>query len=264
MESFSDSGILIRAAFFGLLLALIIAAEFRSPRRALHLPRSRRWPSNLGLGALNILLLRLVFPFLGVSLAMQVEEVHWGLFHLLNLPGWLNFIASVLLLDLLIWAQHRLFHRSNLLWRLHRMHHADPDFDTTTAVRFHTFEAVLSMVIKSAAILALGVDPLAFLTFEVLLSSTSLFNHANLKIPAQLDHYLRWILVTPDMHRVHHSRLPDELNSNFGFNLPWWDRMFGTYRDQPALGHGEMEIGLDVFADVKDQQIDKLLLQPFR
>ncbi len=264
METFSDSGILIRAALFCLLLILIATAEWRSPRRKLHLSRSSRWPANLALGTLNILLLRIAFPFLGLSLAIQVQEANLGLFQWLSLPVWLNVLLSLLLLDLLIWAQHRLFHYSDLLWRVHRMHHADPDFDTTTAVRFHTLEAILSMLIKSAAIVLLGVNPIAFLAFEVLLSSTSLFNHGNLNIPTSLDRWLRWILVTPDMHRVHHSRKPAEMNSNFGFNLPWWDRLFGTYRAQPALGHSEMEIGLDQFSETQDQQLGKLLLQPFR
>ena len=264
MDVLSDSDIQLRAALFAALLGAMIAGELIAPRRRLLLPRLVRWLPNLAVGSLNILILRLALPMLGVTLAYLVTEAGWGLFGYLDLPAGLSFVFSLLALDLLIWAQHRLFHRVPWLWRLHRMHHTDPDFDVTTAVRFHPFEAVISMLIKSTAILALGISPLAYLTFEIILSSTSLFNHGNLSLPPALDRRLRWIIVTPDMHRVHHSVLNTEQNSNFGFNLPWWDHLFGTYRDQPERGHREMTIGTGTFFGEGDQHLAQLLSQPFR
>lgn len=264
METLPEIDILLRAGIFSLLLSLILISEVVAPRRVLVMSRLPRWFSNLSLGALNILILRIGFPFLGVGLALFAFEKQWGLFHLLDLPTWLNIFLSLLLLDLLIWAQHRLFHTFAPLWRLHRMHHADPEFDATTAVRFHPLEAIASMLVKTAAILSLGVDPLAFVIFEVILSSTSLFNHGNFTLPLRVDRVLRLFVVTPDMHRVHHSTEADEQNSNFGFNLPWWDRIFRTYRAQPALGHEHMEIGIGAFSDVPAQRLDRLLIQPFQ
>ena len=264
MITLPEADILLRAGAFVLLLGILLLAETRIPRRGLSMSRLPRWLSNLSLGTLNILLLRFGWPFLGYGLAILTEQRQWGLFHLLALPHWLGFVLSLLLLDLLVWAQHRLFHRLPVLWRMHRLHHADPDLDVTTAVRFHPFEAILSMLIKSAAILILGVTPLAFLVFEVVLSSTALFNHGNIRLPQKVDRLLRFFVVTPDMHRVHHSTRRVEQNHNFGFNLPWWDRIFGTYQAQPAQGHERMSIGLGVFAGVADQRLDRLLAQPFR
>lgn len=254
----------LRAGFFVALLALILLGEVLAPRRALKLSRASRWVPNLVIGTLNILLLKFGLPMLGVTLAMLAESNGWGLFNQLETPLLVSLPIAIVLLDFTIWAQHRLFHRVPLLWRLHRMHHTDPDFDATTAVRFHPLEAVLSMLIKSAVILLFGIAPLAFLIFEVLLSSTSLFNHGNLKLPYRLDRTLRWFLVTPDMHRVHHSVIRQEQNSNFGFNLPWWDRLFGTYIDQPAQGHREMTIGTGDLDSATDQRLTGLLAQPFR
>ncbi len=264
MDLLTDPDIQLRTTVFATLLVVILAAEFLAPRRRLKLPRPARWLPNLAVGALNILILRLAFPMLGIGLAYLAVESGWGLFGQLNLPFAVSFVCSLLALDLLIWTQHWLFHRVPWLWRLHRMHHTDPDFDVTTAVRFHPIEAVLSMGIKSLAIVLLGIEPLAFLTFEIILSSTSLFNHGNLKLPSRLDAALRWVIVTPDMHRVHHSIIHQEQNSNFGFNLPWWDRLFGTYRDQPALGHSRMQIGTGTFMNPADQFLAKLLFQPFK
>ena len=183
---------------------------------------------------------------------------------LLALPAWVGVVASVVLLDLAIYFQHVLFHAVPVLWRLHRMHHADLDFDVTTGLRFHPIEILLSMVIKLAVVAALGAPALAVLIFEVLLNATSMFNHGNVRIPAGLDRVLRWVVVTPDMHRVHHSILSRETNSNFGFNLPWWDRLFGTYRAQPAAGHEGMTIGIEQFRDPRELRLDRMLLQPFR
>ncbi len=264
MEILPSHDAAVRAGFFAVLLALLVLGELLAPRRALLLTRGSRWLPNLGVGALNIAILKLGLPVLGIGLAAIAESEGWGLFHVLEVPGALSLPLAVIALDLTIWVQHRLFHQIPALWRLHRMHHTDPDFDVTTAVRFHPFEAILSMLIKSAVILLLGVSPLAFLTFEVLLSSTSLFNHANLKLPDRFDRFLRWFLVTPDMHRVHHSVLRHEQNSNFGFNLPWWDRLFGTYINQPRQGHQRMTIGTGDLGTASDQHLSSLLAQPFR
>ncbi len=256
--------LMIRAGLFAILLVLIVLSERLAPRRRLQGPRTVRWLSNLTLGGLNILILRFGFPMLGYTLAVLATDRGWGVFHWLELSFPPNLVFSLLALDLVIWAQHRFFHWQPLLWRLHRMHHTDTDFDVTTAVRFHPLEAILSLLIKSAVILALGVSPVAFLVFEIVLSSTSLFNHGNFRLPLPVDRWLRWLVVTPDMHRVHHSVVESEMNSNFGFNLPWWDRLFGTYRDQPALGHQGMTIGLNQFREGEEQRLTRLLVQPFR
>ncbi|MGD9728767.1 MAG: sterol desaturase family protein, partial [Nitrospiraceae bacterium] len=187
----------------------------------------------------------------------------WGLLNVLELPRWPGFVFAVVALDLAIYLQHVMFHAVPALWRLHRMHHADLDLDTTTGARFHPIEILLSMVIKFAVIAALGAPPVAVVIFEVLLNATSMFNHANVRMPAGLDRLLRWIVVTPDMHRVHHSIIRNDTNSNFGFNLPWWDRLLGTYQAQPAEGHEGMTIGLDNFRDPKQLRLDRMLLQPF-
>jgi sterol desaturase/sphingolipid hydroxylase (fatty acid hydroxylase superfamily) len=188
----------------------------------------------------------------------------WGLFNALAVPAWTAIPLAVALLDLAIYLQHVLFHAVPALWRLHRMHHADLEFDVTTGTRFHPIEILISMAIKMAVIAALGAPAAAVLLFEVLLNATSMFNHGNVRIPAGLDHALRWIVVTPDMHRVHHSIRVDETNSNFGFNLPWWDRLFGTYLPQPTLGHDGMTIGIEQFRDPGELRIDRMLLQPLR
>jgi len=253
----------IRLIAFLALLLIMATGERLWPRRSHRAPLKLRWLSNLGIGTLNILVLRFGFPLLGVGLAGLADARGWGLLNMINPPAWLGFIASLLLLDLLIWFQHRLFHHQPLLWRLHRMHHADQDFDASTGVRFHPLEAILSMLIKSAAILTFGVSPLAYLTFEIILSSTSLFNHSNIRIPRRIDRWLRLLVVTPDMHRVHHSIVHAEMNRNFGFNLPWWDRLFGSYKDQPDAGHEAMEIGTLEFRTETDLRLDRMLLQPF-
>jgi sterol desaturase/sphingolipid hydroxylase (fatty acid hydroxylase superfamily) len=195
---------------------------------------------------------------------MLAESRGWGLFHLLDTPLWLSLVVSVAALDFAIYLQHRLFHAVPLLWRLHRMHHADLEIDVTTGARFHPIEILLSMIIKLGVVIALGAPAAAVLMFEVLLNATSMFNHGNVRLPLAADRLLRWVVVTPDMHRVHHSILPRETNSNFGFNLPWWDRLLGTYRPQPEAGHDGMTIGLDIFRDVRELRLDRLLLQPFR
>ncbi len=250
------------ACFFAVLLAMMLW-ERRKPRRALSLPRARRWPANLGIIVVDSIVLRLVFPVLAVGAAELAATRGWGLFHGLNTPFWLALLASLLILDLAIYTQHVIFHKVAVLWRLHRVHHTDLDFDVTTALRFHPLEIVLSMLIKLVLVTLLGVPAVAVMLFEVILNATAMFNHGNVELPRRLDRVLRWILVTPDMHRVHHSIRPEETDSNFGFNLPWWDRLFGTYRDQPRDGHAGMTIGLEYFRDRRAIGLYALLLQPF-
>jgi len=212
----------------------------------------------------NTLLLRILFPVTAVGLALVAEARGFGLLNVMRLPDWLALLAAVLVLDLAIYLQHVLFHAVPALWRLHRMHHADLEFDVTTGLRFHPIEIALSMLIKFAVVAAIGAPALSVLVFEVLLNATSMFNHTNMRIPTWIDRVLRWLVVTPDMHRVHHSIVARETNSNFGFNLPWWDRLFGTYKAQPAAGHEEMTIGIEQFRDPRELRLDRMLAQPFR
>ena len=214
--------------------------------------------------AIDTLLVRLVFPLTAVGLALLAEARGFGLLIALSTPYWLAVPIGVVALDLAIYLQHVLFHAVPALWRLHRMHHADLEFDVTTGARFHPVEILLSMAIKLGVIAALGPPAVAVLIFEVLLNATALFNHANVRLPLALDRVLRWVVVTPDMHRVHHSVVVRETNSNFGFNLPWWDRLFGTYRDQPAAGHAGMTIGIEQFRDPDELRPRRMLSQPFR
>ena len=252
----------LRLGVFLGVFAVMVGWETLAPRRARTVSRWVRWPSNLGLVALNTVLLRILMPTAAVGLALLGEAHGWGLFNHLSLPYWLTVGAAMVLLDLVIYLQHVLFHAVPVLWRLHRMHHADLDFDVTTGARFHPIEILLSMAIKLAVVAALGPPAVAVLLFEIVLNATAMFNHANVKIPAAFDHGLRWWVVTPDMHRVHHSIRSSETNSNFGFNLPWWDRLFGTYRAQPTDGHVGMSIGLEQFRSAHDLRIDRMLLQP--
>jgi sterol desaturase/sphingolipid hydroxylase (fatty acid hydroxylase superfamily) len=250
-------------AFLGVFLAVGVWEAF-GPRRRRTFPRRSRWPHNLGLLAVDTLLARFLVPATAVGVAIAAESHGWGLAHQLALPAWLAIPLAVVLLDLTIYFQHVAFHAVPALWRLHRVHHSDPDFDVTTGTRFHPIEILISAGIKLAAVATLGAPPVAVLVFEVLLNATAMFNHANAGLPARVDAVLRWLVVTPDMHRVHHSILPQETNTNFGFNLPWWDRLFGTYRSQPATGHEKMTIGLDAFRTPEDLRLDRLLLQPLR
>jgi sterol desaturase/sphingolipid hydroxylase (fatty acid hydroxylase superfamily) len=256
--------LVIRLAAFGSILAAMAAWEAIAPRREQAIGRGTRWPSNIAIVALNTLLVRLAFPMTAVSLALLAEVRQWGLFHTFGVPAWVAIPLAVVLLDLTVYLQHVLFHAVPAFWRLHRMHHADLEFDVTTGSRFHPIEILLSMVLKFGVVAALGTPAVAVLIFEVLLNATSMFNHGNVRIPEALDRVLRWIVVTPDMHRVHHSIKARETNSNFGFNLPWWDRLFGTYRDQPEAGHKSMTIGIEQFRDAREQRLDHMLTQPFR
>jgi sterol desaturase/sphingolipid hydroxylase (fatty acid hydroxylase superfamily) len=254
----------VRLTIFIAVFGLIAIYEAVAPRRPRIISRRIRWPNNLAIPLLNTLLVRMLLPATAVGMGMLAEERGWGLLHAVApLPAWLVIMTAVVLLDLAIYLQHVLFHAVPLLWRLHRMHHADLDVDVTTGARFHPIEIVLSMILKFGVIVALGAPPLAVLVFEVLLSAGSLFNHANLGLSPRADGVLRWLVVTPDMHRVHHSVDPTETNSNYGFTLPWWDWLCGTYRAQPAAGHEGMILGLAQFRTPNDLRLDRLLLQPF-
>jgi sterol desaturase/sphingolipid hydroxylase (fatty acid hydroxylase superfamily) len=255
---------LIRVAFFlGILVAMAIW-EVAAPRRRREIPRLIRWSNNLGVVVIDTILVRLTFPVVAVGLAVTAEAQGWGLFNIFDVPFWLAFLLSVIALDLAIYLQHGMFHAVPALWRLHRMHHADLEFDVSTGLRFHPVEILLSMGIKLAVVAALGPPALAVLVFEVLLNATSMFNHSNIRIPAAIDRVLRLVVVTPDMHRVHHSIVPHETNSNFGFNLPWWDRLLGTDRPQPREGHESMTIGIEQFRTTRDLWLDRMLIQPLR
>lgn len=254
----------IRLTFFLGVFAIVAAWEALAPRRAREFSRWTRWPSNLGIVALNTALLRLAFPIAAVGMAVLAAQRGWGVLNLVAWPILAKVVAAVLILDFAIYLQHVMFHAVPALWRLHRMHHADLDFDVTTGARFHPVEILLSMVVKLAVVALLGAPAVAVIVFEVLLNATAMFNHGNVQLPASIDRALRWVVVTPDMHRVHHSVRPDEANSNFGFNLPWWDQLFGTYRAQPAEGHAAMAVGLDMFRTARDLRLDRMLVQPFR
>lgn len=247
---------LVRLGCFAGVLLLVAVAELVAPRRRPTVNRPLRWLNNLGLVSLNTLVLRVLYPAGAVGVAVVAEAQGWGLLPSVGLPAWLEVLLAVVALDLVIYFQHVLFHAVPALWRLHMVHHADLDFDASTGVRFHTLEVLLSLGLKLAAVVALGAPALAVLIFEVLLNATSVFNHGNVRLPARLDRVLRLALVTPDMHRVHHSVITRETNSNFGFNLPWWDYLFGTYRAQPAAGHEGMTIGLDRLRD--EHQVERL------
>ncbi|KAA5604556.1 sterol desaturase family protein [Roseospira marina] len=251
----------VRAGVFLGLFAAMALWEAWTPRRRDTLRRGR-WPHNIALIVVDSVALRLVLPLLAVEAALRAEAHGWGLLNLLDVPLWLALPVSVLALDLAIYAQHVAFHHVPVLWRLHRVHHTDTAVDVTTALRFHPVEIVLSMAIKMAVVIALGAPAVAVLVFEVLLNGAALFNHGNVALPARLDRSLRRVVVTPDMHRVHHSVHPHETNSNYGFALSWWDRMFGTYTAQPADGHTAMTLGLAVFRAPGDGRLDRLLIQP--
>jgi sterol desaturase/sphingolipid hydroxylase (fatty acid hydroxylase superfamily) len=263
-NTFLSNEPLIRFAAFVGVLAAMAAWEFKAPRRGQRLGRGLRWPSNMGVVVLDTALVRLIAPTTVVALAVVCEAKGWGLFQILGWPAWATIPLAVIALDLAIYLQHVMFHAVPALWRLHRMHHADQEIDVTTGVRFHPIEILLSLGIKFGVVAALGVPAISVVIFEVLLNATSMFNHSNVRMPLWLDRLLRWIVVTPDMHRVHHSIVVRETNSNFGFNLPWWDRLFGTYRDQPEAGHEGMTIGIEQFREPQEQRLDRMLTQPFR
>ena len=263
-EFINANELTVRLGFFLGIFIGVILWEFAAPRRPLTQPRWLRWYSNIGIVVLNTVAVRLLVPLVPVALALTAEVRGWGLFNLVDLPFWLTVVVSVVVLDLVIYFQHVMFHAVPALWRLHRMHHADLDFDVTTGARFHPVEIFLSILLKFAVITVIGPPAIAVIIFEVLLNGTSMFNHGNIRLPLALDRVLRWFVVTPDMHRVHHSSIPAETNSNFGFSLPYWDRLFGTYRDQPQLGHESMTIGLTAFREPGELHLHKMLIQPLK
>jgi sterol desaturase/sphingolipid hydroxylase (fatty acid hydroxylase superfamily) len=257
--------LVIRIGFFVGILALVGLWELVAPRRALTVSKAWRWTSNLGLVVINSVVLRLIFPLAAVGVAAFCAENGWGLLNHFRVPYAIAVPLAVIALDFVIWLQHVMVHAVPVFWRLHRVHHADPDFDLTTGVRFHPIEIMLSMLIKFATIVVLGPPVLAVVIFEVLLNASAMFNHGNLHLPATLDRVLRWFIVTPDMHRVHHSVEDDETNSNFGFCLSWWDRLFGTYRGQPRAGHVGMTIGIRGHSDPREvTRLPGMLMLPFR
>jgi len=258
-----DTEIAIRVSFFFGVFAVIAIWELLAPRRVVTTSKTARWFANFTIILLNTVVVPLSFPILPVGLALLAQKNGWGLWNLFHLPNWLAVTIGVILLDLVIYFQHILFHAVPALFRLHMVHHADLDFDVTTGLRFHPVEIILSTAIKLAAVVVLGPPALAVLLFEVLLNATSMFNHGNIRIPLALDRLLRLFVVTPEMHRVHHSVVIKETNSNFGFNLPWWDRLFGTYQAQPRAGHEGMTIGLSQFRNANRLTLPWVLALPF-
>ncbi|MBK8457540.1 MAG: sterol desaturase family protein [Phyllobacteriaceae bacterium] len=252
----------IRLSFFLGVLTVMALWEVAAPQRRREIPRLLRWSSNLGIVVIDTLLVRLTFPIAAVGMATLAQAQGFGLFNVYAVPGWIAFLASVAALDLAIYLQHVMFHSVPALWRLHRMHHADLEYDVTTGLRFHPVEILMSMGVKLAVVAVLGPPAAAVLVFEVLLNATAMFNHGNIKLPASVDRVLRLFMVTPDMHRVHHSIDPAETNSNFGFNLTWWDRLLGTYKAEPKLGQQGMTIGIEQFRTQRDLWLDRMLIQP--
>ncbi|MBL0226487.1 MAG: sterol desaturase family protein [Geobacteraceae bacterium] len=250
-------------SFLGVFL-LVATAEHLWPRRPLTVPKGQRWLCNCSIVVIDSLVVRLVLPLMPAGVAELARFYGWGLLNVLAVAPWLKIILAILALDLVIYLQHRAFHRIPFFWRFHRMHHTDLDIDVSSGNRFHPVEILFSLLIKIGTVAVLGAPAIAVLIFEVLLNATSLFNHGNLRISEAVDRWLRLILVTPDMHRVHHSVIPRETDSNFSFNLPWWDRILGTYRDQPQHGHIGMTIGLKEFRDAGRLGIGYLLMLPFR
>ena len=254
----------IRFAAFLAVFAAMALWESAMPRRRRSFPRTARWPNNLGIAAINPLIEFYLLSVTPVGLALLASARGWGLMRAVLLPWTAAVVLTVVALDMVIYLQHVMFHAVPLLWRVHRMHHTDLDFDVTTGLRFHPVEILLSLAIKLGAVAALGPPVAGVIAFEVALNTTSMFNHANVHIPERVDRLLRLLVVTPDMHRVHHSMLAPETNSNFGFNLSWWDRLFGTYRAQPRAGHEAMTIGLGQFREPVELRLDRMLWQPLR
>jgi len=255
----------VRAGFFVSILVIMALWEIFAPRRQLTVSKLLRWTNNIGLVVLNTLLLRLLFPAAAVGVAVYADSHDWGLLHVWLVPMWVAIPLSIIAMDFVVYLQHVLVHAVPMLWRLHRVHHADLDYDLTTGARFHPIEIILSMLIKFATIVVLGPPVIAVIAFEIILNGMAMFNHGNVRLPLVLDKVIRRIFVTPDMHRVHHSTEDDEANSNFGFNLSIWDRIFGTYAEQPRKGHEGMTIGIRQFRDVKNcSWLTGLLMMPFK
>ncbi len=262
-ELLLENAPVIRMGVFVVIFATMALWEILRERRRLRTSKKSRWIANILIIVADSVIVRLLFPMGAIGVAFLAGEYGWGLFNVVEVPFWVVIVVSVIALDFVVWLQHVMFHAVPALWKLHMMHHADLDFDVTTGTRFHPIEMLLSLGIKAAAIALLGAPMVAVLVFEVLLNATAMFNHANINIPKPIDRVLRLLLVTPDMHRVHHSVEPNETNTNFGFNLPWWDRLFGTYKAQPEAGHEDMEIGLKQFRDPEKNTFLHLMVLPF-
>jgi len=254
----------IRLASFLAVFLIVGLAEHFWPRRMLTVPKVQRWFSNSFIIVIDSLVVRLALPVMPVGVAQLCRQNGWGLLNVLTVPHWMNVIIVILVLDLVIYLQHRAFHRVPFFWRFHRMHHTDLDIDVSSGNRFHPVEILFSLIIKMGVIAVIGAPVVAVVAFEILLNATSLFNHGNLRIPIHIDRWLRLFLVTPDMHRVHHSIIVRETDSNFSFNLPLWDRLLGTYNEQPKEGHIYMTIGLKEFRDPGQLGVLYLLTLPFR
>jgi sterol desaturase/sphingolipid hydroxylase (fatty acid hydroxylase superfamily) len=259
-----ENEIEIRLFFFIAVLVVMVIWEALSAKRDRRISRTIRWRRNLSLVFINSVIVRLVVPFTAVGVALYAQQHQIGLLNYLSLPALATVIIAVLLLDMIIYGQHVVFHHVPVLWRLHKVHHIDQEIDVTTGLRFHPVEILLSALIKAAAVLLLGVPVMAVVIFEILLNATAMFNHSNVNLPGWFDRALRLFIVTPDMHRVHHSVIPTETNSNFGFNLPWWDRIFGTYQAQPERGHLQMDIGQKDYRDADKTGLWAMLIIPFR
>lgn len=253
----------VRLGFFCGIFAVMSIWELAAPRRRLTARKIERWLNNLGIVFLDTAMIRLLMPAAAIGVAAAASQNKWGLLPYLQVPAPLAVAAGVLFLDLVIYLQHLMFHAVPLLWRLHMVHHADLDIDVSTGLRFHPIEIIISMGIKMGTVAVLGPPVSAVIAFEVILNGTAMFNHSNVRMPAAVDQLLRLLVVTPEMHRVHHSVVIRETNSNFGFNFPWWDRIFGTYRPQPAAGHLGMTIGLSQFRDAAGLTLPRLIILPF-
>jgi len=262
-EFVTENEAAIRMGFFAGIFLAVALVELIVPRRVLNTSKKTRWFGNIGIVFINTFILRLLAPAGAVGVSIWIGHQGWGMFNVIKWPFWLEVVLTVIVLDFVIYLQHVMFHAVPVLWRLHMMHHADMDYDLTTGTRFHPIEIIISLGIKASAITILGAPPVGVIIFEILLNGTAMFNHGNFFIPLKIDRVLRLLVVTPDMHRVHHSVFPFETNSNFGFNLPWWDRLCGTYRSQPRKGHEDMTIGLNQFRDPSRLTLPWLLALPF-
>lgn len=260
-----ENAMALRLSFFLGIFVLIALWEVRKPKRLLQIKKSIRWFNNLSLIALNSSVLHLLFPATAIGIAVFANEQGWGFFNYYDAPIILSLLVSLIALDFIIYFQHVMFHSVPVLWRLHQVHHADLDYDVTTGTRFHPVEMILSMLIKAISIMLLGAPVIAVILFEIILNAAAMFNHGNIHISKKYDRLLRWLIVTPDMHRIHHSANDDETNSNFGFNLPWWDRLFGTYLENPKKDHRDMLIGLCEYRDTQQTTwLNGILSMPFK
>ncbi|MBA3815643.1 MAG: sterol desaturase family protein [Parachlamydiaceae bacterium] len=264
IEGIFNNWVQLRVVIFMGIFLILALGELVFPKRVkAQVSQKTRWISNIGIVLLDNFLMRLILPIMAIDMAIFAQKMNWGIFNLIEIPFWLNLILTIVILDFIIYLQHVMFHTFPLFWRVHRMHHADVDFDVTTGIRFHPIEVIISMGIKIGSVALLGASPIGVLVFEIILNATSMFSHSNLRLPLAFDRVLRCVIVTPDMHRVHHSIHKNETNSNFGFNFSFWDRIFGTYINQPSEGHFKMTIGISDFRQPKYLRFDWLLLIPF-